>query len=260
MDSDMTFDPSRIKALTFDVGGSVFDWQTPVIAHVGQLAAHHSVELDAHEFAHRWRRRFFAVIAEIRAGKRTKMNADEIHRHLLDGVCEHYALPATDADKDELTWVWHAMGVWSDVPEALERLRTRYKVTILSVLSLSILVDSSKHAGISWDGMMSCEFLTHYKPEPESYRQGAALLACDVEHTHDIKVAIPRRAIIGRKHDHRVATHGVRRVAVEQMQHSVCMFRIIPISINDPKHLRLSFVSCREGGAKRYRSRDAIHI
>ncbi len=188
MDSDMTFDPSRIKALTFDVGGSVFDWQTPVIAHVGQLAAHHSVELDAHEFAHRWRRRFFAVIAEIRAGKRTKMNADEIHRHLLDGVCEHYALPATDAEKDDLTWVWHAMDVWSDVPEALERLRTRYKVTILSVLSLSILVDSSKHAGISWDGMMSCEFLTHYKPEPESYRQGAALLACDVGETMMVAV------------------------------------------------------------------------
>lgn len=187
----MTFNPSQIKAMTFDVGGSVFDWQTSVKARVAELAAHHSVELDEHEFAHRWRRRFFAVIADIRAGKRAKMNADEIHRHLLDGVCDQYSLPLSNQEKDNLTWVWHELDVWPDVPDALERLRTRYKVTILSVLSLSILVDSSKHAGISWDGMMSCEFLTHYKPEPESYQQGAELLACDVGETMMVAVHPP---------------------------------------------------------------------
>lgn len=184
-------DLSQIKALTFDVGGSVFDWQTPVKARVAELARHHSVQLDAHEFSHRWRRRFFAVIAEIRAGKRARMNADEIHRHLLDAVCEQYKLPLTGREKDDLTMVWHHLGVWPDVPAALERLRKRYKVTILSVLSFSILVDSSKHAGISWDGLMSCEFLSHYKPEPEAYQQGARLLGLKPAETMMVAVHPP---------------------------------------------------------------------
>ena len=161
-------DLDNIKALAFDVGGSVFDWQTAVINKVGALSATHSCELDPHAFAHRWRGRMFAVLAEVRAGKRERMNADEIHRYLLDEVCNDYKLPLSAGEKDELTHVWHQLGVWPDFPEALTRLRTRYKVVILSVLSFSILVDSSKHAGISWDGLISCEFLSHYKPEPEA--------------------------------------------------------------------------------------------
>ena len=34
----------------------------------------------------------------------------------------------------------------------------------------------SKHNNISWDGILSCEFLGHYKPDAEAYQKAAALL------------------------------------------------------------------------------------
>jgi 2-haloacid dehalogenase len=165
-----------VKALAFDVGGSVFDWQTAVKAKARELAATHDVTLDDHEFAHTWRRRMFQMLSEVRKGDRERLNADEIHRVALDELAPKFGIPLTDGEKDDLTHVWHHMDVWDDFPAALTRLRGSYKVNILSVLSFSILVDSSKHAGISWDGLISCEFLTHYKPEPEAYQQGARLL------------------------------------------------------------------------------------
>ena len=54
-------------------------------------------------------------------------------------------------------------------------------VVILGVLSFSILVDSSKHAGISWDGLLSCEFLGHYKPDKEAYLAATRLLRVSPE-------------------------------------------------------------------------------
>ena len=126
------------------------------------------------------------------------MNADELHRMAIDDVApNHPALELSDADKDDLTMAWHRMNVWPDFPPALEALRTRYTTTILTVLSWGIAVDSSKNGGLSWDGIISCEFLGHYKPEPEAYQGAAKLLGLKPEqcmmvaaHPGDLRAAM----------------------------------------------------------------------
>ena len=60
--------------------------------------------------------------------------------------------------------------------EAIERLRGRYTTVVLTVLSYSIVVDCSKYNRIDWDGILSCEFLGHYKTDPEAYLTALELL------------------------------------------------------------------------------------
>lgn len=165
-----------VKVLTFDVGGSVFDWQSSTQAAVGALASERQVELDVPAFCFQWRRRMFETLAKVRHGDIPWRNADEIHLEMLDELSVAYPqLELTTDDKISLNQAWHRMDVWDDVPDALVRLRERYIVSILTVLSLSIVVDSSKHAGIDWDAYLSCEFLGVYKPEPAAYRTAARL-------------------------------------------------------------------------------------
>ncbi|HAO55546.1 MAG TPA: haloacid dehalogenase type II, partial [Gammaproteobacteria bacterium] len=141
-----------IKALVFDVGGSVFDWQTSTRNSLSKLIAAKQADIDDHEFVFKWRRRMFETLAEVRRGVLDWRNADQVHRDVLDELAKEYpSLELTDNECDELNEAWHRMDVWPDVPEALERLREDYIVSILTVLSLSIVVDSSKHAGINWD-------------------------------------------------------------------------------------------------------------
>lgn len=166
-----------IKALTFDVGGSIFDWQTATRRAVSALAEERSVDLDDKAFVFHWRRRMFEQLGEVRAGDRPWQNADDLHRAVLDELADmHPTLELTPEDRDALTLVWHRMDVWDDVPAALAKLREHYIVSILTVLSLSLVVDSSKHAGIDWDAYLSCEFLGHYKPDPEAYQAACRLL------------------------------------------------------------------------------------
>lgn len=173
----MAVDLHTIKALTFDVGGTIFDWHHTIRAEVEGIAQARGVEMDCASFTNNWRWRMFELLGQVRNGDLPWMNADELHRRALDDMIEQYpALDLTTTERDALNQVWHRLRVWPDAPQALEHLRRRYTVVVLTILSWALVVDSSKTADITWDGILSCEFLGHYKPDPEAYHAGVRLL------------------------------------------------------------------------------------
>jgi len=186
-----------VQALAFDVGGTVFDWQTPICDAVQALAQARGVPLDPQRFALEWRRGMFGVLAQVREGTLPWMNADAMHRRALDSVAEqHPELNLSIKERDELNRVWHRMQAWPEFPAALVRLRRHYTAIVLTVLSWAIAVDCSRASGICWDGVLSCEFLGHYKPEREAYLAAARLLNLEPErvamvavHPSDLRAA-----------------------------------------------------------------------
>ena len=173
----MAVDLNTIKALTFDVGGTIFDWHHTIRDEVERLAQERGVEMDCASFTNNWRWRMFELLGQVRSGELPWMNADELHRRALDDMVVKYPiLDLTIAERDALNQVWHRLRVWTDAPQAIEQLRSRYTVVVLTILSWALVVDSSKTAGITWDGILSCEFLGHYKPDPEAYQAGVQLL------------------------------------------------------------------------------------
>ncbi len=170
-------DLSQIRALTWDIGGTVFDWHHSIKDEVSALAANRGAELDAALFANTWRRRMFQELQRVRSGELPWMNANQLHRSVLDELAgQHPTLELSASDLDDLNQAWHRLYVWPDAADALRRLRQRYTVVVLTVMSMGIAIDSSKHNGVEWDGIISCEFLGHYKPEPEAYLGGLKLL------------------------------------------------------------------------------------
>jgi len=188
---------SQIKALAFDVGGSVFDWKSSVIRGIESLTQARGVAIDSEAFAMGWRLRKFQTLMQVKQGAVSRMNADQILRYTLDGLLGDFpSLNLSDEEKDQLMTVWHKMPVWNEFPEALEKLKSRYTVFVLTILSMAIVVDCSKFNGITWDAIISCEFLNHYKQDPGAYIQGAELLGLKPEevlmvavHPSDIEAA-----------------------------------------------------------------------
>ena len=173
----MARDLDTIKALVFDVGGTIFDWHQTIRDDVQRLAQSRPVDVNSAQFANDWRGRMFTLLEEVRHGQLPWMNADALHRRALDDIAVQYpALALTTTEGDTLNQVWHRLRVWPDAPSAVQQLRRRYTVVVLTILSWAIVVDSSKAAGLTWDGILSCEFLGHYKPAPEAYQAAARLL------------------------------------------------------------------------------------
>lgn len=189
---------AEIKALTFDVGGTVFDWHGKMVEEVTDLANQRGIEIDAHHFANQWLAQSFEIVGQLRAGRLPWMNSEQIHRRSLDDVlANHRSLVLSSTERDDLARVWHRLRAWPDAADAIEQLRTRYMVIVLTIGSLSQVIDNSKAAGISWDAILSCDFLGHYKPDAEAYLTAARMLGLEpgqvmmvAAHPSDLRAAM----------------------------------------------------------------------
>jgi 2-haloacid dehalogenase len=165
------------RARAFGVGGTIFDWRSAVVGAVSELAAIRGVDVDANQFATEWRVGMIAQLEAIGLGRAPFMNADAMHRRVLDEFDDRYPeLGMRRADREALNLVWHRLKAWPGIPDDLHRLRQRFVIAPLSVLSVAIIVDSSRINGITWDAVLSCECLGHYKPDTTAYTKGCELL------------------------------------------------------------------------------------
>lgn len=166
----------KIKGLFFDVGGTVFDWKNTVREKIKELANEKNHTIDSEAFANDWRGEMFKIHTQVRNGNLPWMNADSMHLRALNNLKNIYPL-LSDIDCMSLVKsTWHHLKTFSGAPEAINRLRTKYTVVVLTILSWESIVSSSKAAKVYWDGILSCEFLGYYKPSLQAYLKGISLL------------------------------------------------------------------------------------
>lgn len=171
----------HVKGLFFDVGGTVFDWKNTVREKIQVLADEKNISLDSTAFANDWRGEMFKVHAQVRQGNLPWMNADAMHLRALENMAGQYSILG---DMDHVAFVrstWHCLKAFEGAAEAIERLRKKYTVVVLTILSWESIVNSSKLAGVQWDGILSCEFLGYYKPSLQAYVRGTRLLGLQPE-------------------------------------------------------------------------------
>ena len=166
----------NVKGLFFDVGGTVFDWKNTVREKIQELAEAESQTIDSEAFAYDWRGEMFNVHTQVRHGNLPWMNADGMHLQALDNLTNKYPLLSTINHMSLVKSTWHHLKAFAGAPEAINRLRTKYTVVVLTILSWQSIVSSSKVAQVQWDGILSCEFLNYYKPSLQAYLKAISLL------------------------------------------------------------------------------------
>lgn len=163
-----------LRALVFDVFGTVVDWRGGVAREVARLLGD---EVDAGAFADAWRARYVPSMDQVRRGELPWTGLDALHRASLDELLPEFGRPEVDdAVRAELVLAWHRLDPWPDSAEGLTRLRARYVIAPLSNGNLSLLVDLARHGGLRWDAVLSAELFGHYKPDPEVYDGAVRLL------------------------------------------------------------------------------------
>lgn len=167
----------EIKAMTFDIFGTVADWRGSIIREGKDVWAAKGINVDWEQFADNWRAGYEPAMRRVRKGELPWMNIDALHRLILDDLLTRYRISALSGEeKDQLNRVWHRLDPWPDVTSGLARLRRRAIVAALSNGNVALLVNMARHGGLCWDCVLSSELAKHYKPDPEVYQTAAALL------------------------------------------------------------------------------------
>lgn len=170
----------HVKALAFDVFGTVVDWRSSIIRECEALGKRKGMIRDWARFADEWRRGYAPAMNLVRKGELPWTNIDTLHRMVLDRLLSEFEIEdLTEEEKDDLNRAWHRLSPWPDSVRGIERLRTRFIVASLSNGNVSLLVDMAKNAGLPWDCVLSSELARHYKPDREVYLMAATLLGLE---------------------------------------------------------------------------------
>ena len=189
---------NEVKALVFDVFGTVVDWRMSIAREGKQLAKRKGITgVNWLEFADAWRSGYGPSMNKVRTGELPWTRIDDLHRMILDDLLDKYGIEGlTEDEKRDFNKAWHRLDAWPDSPSGLTRLKKRYVIATLSNGNVALLTNMAKWAGLPWDAILSAELARHYKPDPETYLMAADILGLDppevmmtAAHKGDLKAA-----------------------------------------------------------------------
>ncbi len=189
-----------VRALVFDVFGTVVDWRGGVAREAAPFLARHAPGTDPAGFADAWRKQYQPAMDEVRTGKRPFTRLDVLHRENLAAILPQFGIAdVPEAELDALNLAWHKLDPWPDSVDGLIRMKQRRIIAPLSNGNIILMIDMAKRAGLPWDVILGAEVAQAYKPRPEAYLRTAEILALRPEQVclvaaHNSDLAAARRA------------------------------------------------------------------
>lgn len=191
-----------VRALVFDVFGTVVDWRGGVASGAAPILARYAPDADPAAFADAWRKQYQPAMEQCRSGQRPFTRLDVLHRENLDAILPKFGIAAGSVpaeELDELNLAWHRLDPWPDVVSGLTRMKQSFIVAPLSNGNVILMLDIAKRAGLPWDAILGAEVVQAYKPTPEAYLRTADMLALRPDRVclvaaHNSDLAAARRA------------------------------------------------------------------
>src|SRR5258705_6451201 len=172
--------PDDIKALSFEVFGTVVDWGGSLIREGEAFGRAPRLTVDWVRFADAWRGHYQPMLERVRSGSLPWTKLDDLHRMALDQLLTEFGVSGlAERDIDHLNRAWHRLDPWPDSVPGLTRLKRRFALATLSNGNVALIVNMARHAGLPWDAVLGAEVARHYKPQPQAYLTTAAMLGLE---------------------------------------------------------------------------------
>ncbi|WP_256943966.1 HAD-IA family hydrolase, partial [Halobacterium hubeiense] len=165
----MSFDPERVRTVTFDSYSTLVDVDAAERALADRVA-------DPEPVSRLWRSRSLAytfVANQVDAYQPFY----EMNRDALQYALDAYGADVTTAERDEILAVYHELDVFDDVRSGLEALtEASYDCYVVSNGNPEMLDSMVEHADIGdlIEDTVSADEVETFKPAAELYRHAAA--------------------------------------------------------------------------------------
>src|SRR2546427_731627 len=95
----------RVRALFFDVFGTLVDWRGSIAREARAILSPLGVALDWEAFADAWRDQYQPAMDEVRSGRLPFSKLDVLHRRNLDVILQDFRLGPAGTDEGRATFV-----------------------------------------------------------------------------------------------------------------------------------------------------------
>jgi len=187
----MRLDFSRFTWLTFDCYGTLIDWDSGILSTLRPILATHGRNLSD------------AGILELFAAIERDEEAGEYrtYRQILETVSTKMAARLSfRITTQEVRSLPDSLGDWPPFPdtvEALRKLKTRYKLAVISNTDDDLFARTATHLEVPFDAVITAQQARSYKPSLNNFRLALQRLGADPEQVlhvaqslrHDIEPA-----------------------------------------------------------------------
>ena len=162
-ESPTDFDFGRFEALTFDCYGTLIDWEAGLTAAFRRLLDPHGIhpETDA--------------LLETYAGFEAELERPPYRRYrevLATAARRISARYGVEPSEDELAAFGGSVVDWPAFPDssaALVRLKTRYRLGVLTNCDDDLFAASNVRLGVEFDWVVTAQQVGSYKPDPRNF-------------------------------------------------------------------------------------------
>lgn len=184
-------DFSKFTTLTFDCYGTLIDWEAGILATFRRVISAHNVKLTDTQILHDYSEIEPAIQSE----------GFRIYRDVLSEVMSRFAdkhrFPISNTERTSLA---DSLGSWqafTDTVAALQKLKTRYKLAIISNTDDDLFAATNKTLHVTFDHIITAQQCKSYKPSINNFHRALErigepkekLLHCAESLYHDIAPA-----------------------------------------------------------------------
>jgi 2-haloalkanoic acid dehalogenase type II len=162
----------RLKALTFDIIGTVFDAHDGLAQGVGPLNTKYGINVQGVAFAQGSIAYYGQAV--------TAPGWTPPDTILQNAVAANLPIPqlgsrASQAIQDFFD-LWRTLPPWPDAAAGMQALHKHYTLAVLSNMSIATQTALRAHSGLPFDDLLSAETVQAYKPSPAVYQMAVSSL------------------------------------------------------------------------------------
>lgn len=184
-------DRSLIKALTFDLYGTLVDWEAVWVRVANGFLKERGAKVGPGEFCREWK----ALVLEM-GGKKYERYKLLIGKALVE-LFRKYGIPGGEGDAMPLIAAWGEIRPFADVNDALRELKVKFKLAILSNSDDDLIQAVLPGMPPVFDHVITAEDVGAYKPDRKMYSAAVERLGgegSEVMHVarsqYDVKAAL----------------------------------------------------------------------
>jgi 2-haloacid dehalogenase len=157
-------DFSKFSVLTFDCYGTMIDWESGIFGALRPVLKAHNKEVSDAALLE-----LYAEL-ELEAEQKDFQNYRHVQQSVVRGLGQRLGFNPTDAQARSLPDSIANWQPFSDTVASLRRLKTRYKLAVISNIDDDLFAATAPKLGVSFDHVITAQQARCYKPGKKIFR------------------------------------------------------------------------------------------
>ena len=165
---------ARFEWLSFDCYGTLVDWETGISTAVGEVLDARGIGKSMNEIL-----ALFSDIEPRVQGSRPFLNYRRVLREVMAGIGTQLGFKCSESELDCLAETLPGWPVFPEAAGALEALKSRYRLAVISNVDDDLFAGTAKAVGVDFDAVVTAEQAGSYKPDLRNFSLASERMAVE---------------------------------------------------------------------------------